>query len=76
MKDGGSAFPKTLMDQDGDWWCPDQGMTLRDYFAASALAVLDSRHPDYHGPQGPEVTASNAYMVADAMLAEREKDDE
>lgn len=67
MKDtGGSAFP----------WCGDLnetpfinlGMTLRDYFAAKAMQGLIARIP----MSGTE-QASFAYLIADAMLTERNK---
>ena len=45
------------------------GMTLRDYFAAAAMAGMLA-DPDV--PCGKE-TAKNAYSMADAMLAERAK---
>lgn len=52
-----------------DW----RGMSLRDYFAAAALA-----HPVTCRVEDPAMTgfgevAEWAYKVADAMLAEREK---
>lgn len=43
------------------------GMTLRDYFAAKAMAVVYS--PDH----AYAVDAENAYKYADAMLAQRAK---
>jgi D-alanyl-D-alanine carboxypeptidase len=43
------------------------GMSLRDYFAAAALQGLLSSMANY--PQ----SATQAYEIADAMLAEREK---
>lgn len=50
-----------------------RGMTLRDYFAAHAvLSMLDNG--DYEGEQFAIRLASHAYQVADAMLAERIKD--
>jgi hypothetical protein len=51
-----------------------QGMTLRDYFAAAAITGLCSAQTQdgewRHG--GPEGTAREAYLIADAMLAARE----
>ncbi len=43
------------------------GMTLRDYFAAKAMASL-CRNGDDH-----EATANFAYKYADAMMKERSK---
>ena len=61
---GGSAFP-----------CPetekhykDEGMTLRDYFAAKAMQGFISRGGDYNA----EFDADRAYAFADAMLEARE----
>lgn len=50
----------------------EQGMDLRDYFAAKALPLLlhASTHPwgDFH-----DIHAEQAYKVADAMMKAREK---
>jgi len=65
--DGGPAFPART----------SNGLTLRDYFAASAFGFL--AHVQFArgtGPQeiGPiENIAKTAYQIADAMLAERAK---
>jgi hypothetical protein len=78
-RDGGSAFPlgtKTINKDHytGDSYADEDGyeggMTLRDYFAGQALAgVLVAWHPS----EGEaEKWATNAYAVADAMLAARE----
>jgi len=54
------------------------GMTLRDYFAAKAMAViLASQYEDgiYVGDldnDSEDVCAISAYKMADAMLSERE----
>ena len=63
IKNGESAFPK-------NYGVPNEGMTLRDYFAAKAMQGLlaadpDTRWDDYD-------CAKYAYAQADAMLAERE----
>lgn len=57
------------------------GMTLRDYFAAAALqglcagfsAQANDDWPRDDEPEGYEVAASHAYIMADAMLKERGK---
>ena len=46
----------------------DPGMTLRDYFAAKAFAMLMHPHANYLSPQA---TAEEAYRFADAMLEAR-----
>ena len=44
----------------------DPGLTIRDYFAAKAMQAL--AQGNYF-----DATARQAYMIADAMLKEREK---
>ncbi len=96
-KDGGPAFPgvrgeyghgesSRQVAPDGSfiWTEHNQGMSLRDYFAAkadvpwnAALETLAIRHPSRCGKfTVGEVAAMRAtikYAEADAMLAEREK---
>lgn len=75
MKDGGPAFPIANTYQP---WNHDRseydgvvteidapGMSLRDWFAGQALAGLMVR--------GALQAEATAYLVADAMLREREK---
>jgi hypothetical protein len=79
------AFPSACLNDPGH---PNSasGMSLRDWFAgrlaaaevASAGANLDAAEAlaeaaDIAGQTIPERIAFNAYQVADAMLAEREK---
>ena len=66
--DGGPAFPTDNEAQVGNNTWHFAGMTLRDYFAAKALAGIAST---YHENWTPESAAKNAYELADAMLAER-----
>ena len=63
----------------------DEGMTLRDYFAAKALQGYISAkgwHPDFvfptdfnfdDGKRAADAVAVSAYKWADAMLAAREE---
>jgi hypothetical protein len=63
------AFPTTKpLDYWGD---PNQGMTLRDYFAAKAMQgfMANKSNPMHFQP---EADASWAYSIADAMLKARE----
>jgi hypothetical protein len=61
---GGPAFPTTKPLE--HWGDPNQGMTLRDYFAAKAMqGLMDAAMPM------PEI-ADAAYAMADAMLKARE----
>ncbi|WP_320728217.1 hypothetical protein [Enterobacter ludwigii] len=47
----------------------NHGMTLRDYFAAKALAGICS-HPDTWGLAAPEIV-KQSFLIADAMLKAR-----
>lgn len=71
IDDGGAAFP-VIPPAYGDYGTipsgfpfPDQGMSLRDYFAAAALHALCTRYP-----ASPSM-AEEAYAYADAMLRVR-----
>lgn len=81
---GGPAFPcleatVTGIDSDGHERIDTEahgGMSLRDYFAAKALAACIGAHITHfgHGDHWPEAgVAQYAYDLADAMLAERVK---
>jgi hypothetical protein len=72
------AFPceRKLTDQDV---LVCEGMSLRDYFAAKAIAAsypklyemfLDNIFDDWHG-DGVESLAKEAYVIADAMMEVR-----
>ena len=66
--DPGTAFPIVHPDGRGVQYF---GLTMRDYFAAKAMAAMIS-NPNVDGEQaGAVVTA--AYQYADAMLAARTK---
>jgi hypothetical protein len=75
MNNGGPAFPikGPLMNIDF------HGLTMRDYFAAKAMQViLQDQYRDgiYVGDadnESEETCATSAYIMADAMLKEREK---
>lgn len=45
-----------------------EGMTLRDYFAAKAMANAYTQHDG-----NPNIIAKWAYEIADAMLKERQQ---
>lgn len=70
MIDEQQAFPDGLLNQDG--------MTLRDYFAAKSMQViLQSQYEDgiYVGDDdndSEQMCARSAYIMADAMLKARE----
>lgn len=76
---GGPAFPFDQLNPHSeqgralDW--QSEGMTLRDYFAARAMAAFAA-----DAKRGPDtvymnygIAAREAYLIADAMLAERAK---
>lgn len=68
MDTGGPAFPTgAQQDRYGDFVSGDEGMTLRDYFAAVAMpaAMAVFRHPD--------AVADESYKYADAMIRARNK---
>ena len=67
---GGPAFPVAYWDRDKMRFLND-GMTLRDYFAASALHSFNVLDIDDEQDL-PEQMAVFAYRLADAMLKARE----
>jgi hypothetical protein len=71
IKDGGTAFPLPATEMHGF----EAGMSLRDYFAAKALAAMIGHEgKDYSncGAIGVPKLAAWAYEYADAMLRARE----
>ncbi len=73
---GGPAFPASpVVGSNGDLLRPAdigcEGMTLRDYFAAKAMAAIISA--DHKFEAKDELVALWAYKQADAMLAARDK---
>lgn len=69
--DGGAAFPTGGYSSaaDGHYRMPgEQGMSLRDYFAAKAMQGLIV-NPSTCNPVAP--ISARAYELADAMLAAR-----
>ena len=74
------AFPTAPAIVNGlDVSLPERGMTMRDYFAAKAMQViLKDQYEDgiYVGDldnDSEDVCARSAYIMADAMLAARDK---
>ena len=71
VNDGGAAFPALCHSINGIPLAP--GMYLRDYFAAKAMQSMVRLNGmdsiEYH----QRGVASQAYKMADAMLAERKK---
>ena len=71
IKDGGPAFPVVRMPLDPDTILNRPGMSLRDWFAGQALAVMTTA-PDYSKGPCDHAIADRAYVIADAMLKARE----
>ena len=67
MNDGGPAFPFPRTELGYD--ISSKGMSLRDWFAGMALSEMDLLVPH----EACEILARNAYELADAMIAQREK---
>lgn len=77
LGDGGEAFPRPasvgpdyLTGEPAAPVDPQKGMSLRDYFAAKAMAALIVSGNSSNKPTQHDI-ASGAYAVADAMLAAR-----
>lgn len=77
---GGPAFPNVPEGAGSRWDDWDKGMTLRDYFAAKAMAAMMVANyraviEAAKGQGEPEGSflAGAAYELADAMLTERSK---
>ena len=65
---GGPAFPTGAQeDRHGDFIPGDEGMTLRDYFAAVALPAVMAVF------RQPDAVADESYKYADAMIRARNK---
>lgn len=80
MPCGGPAFPRAGFSGIGGFGKPEDGMTLRDYFAAKVLqsamagAVIPGLADDLMSPETGillQQISRAAYRVADAMLAAR-----
>lgn len=71
MKDGGPAFPHGSLES----IYAESGMSLRDWFAGQALSGgwLSEQAVMHSMVNTPMNLAKEAYNIADAMLAEREK---
>ena len=75
---GGSAFPYVVYSANppgsplGFGSRSQDGMTLRDYFAAKAMqGLLSASYRTYANYDGPEKLARDAFNLSDAMLAAR-----
>jgi hypothetical protein len=74
INNGGPAFPMAGSTREWDGvkkqWKPQEGMTLRDWFAGQALAGLVFHN--HYGARSDDEIANGAYAYADAMIAARE----
>lgn len=81
QNDGGPAFPVPMIESPNHGPVPVTtygnlgGMTLRDWFAGQALPVVAMPASDGSICQNTEKLAAWAYELADAMLAERNKEE-
>lgn len=67
LPEGGSAFPMNYAEG------TNFGMSMRDYFAARALGLINENMKQRGANMSFEAIASTAYNIADAMLSERNK---
>jgi hypothetical protein len=74
INDGGPAFPSEQGHTPDGLWNQTYatGMSLRDYFAAAALAPIVTSAIAARRSLDEEVAAHAAYIMADAMLRVRE----
>lgn len=68
MSTGGPAFPYIGLDE-----FENEGMTLRDYFAAKAMQAMLTESPDYHQRYDFIDLSDFSYQCADAMLKARQQ---
>ncbi len=71
IDEGGYAFPRAATETNNPnmFFEPQEGMTLRDYFAAAALQGILANPIDVR----PETVVKASYEYADAMLAARKE---
>jgi len=70
INDGGPAFPHDNQELGGQHRIAQPGMSLRDWFAGMALQGIMVSWPQGSGFAN---AVEDAYNVADAMIAQREK---
>jgi len=70
-KTGGPAYPSPRWE---GWGSPQEGMTLRDYFAAKAMqGILAGKLPITMKTDADQLIAIVAYQIADSMLIARDE---
>jgi hypothetical protein len=74
--DGGNAFPRAIHDQYDSvngYVRPQEGMSLRDYFAGQVLPECVQEFWGCEDGNTADHAASAAYSIADAMLKARQE---
>jgi hypothetical protein len=71
ISDDKSALTIAIAEMEHPMLAVSEGPSLRDDFAGRAMQAMQSGKDEFYG-DGAEL-ASDAYMIADAMLIEREK---
>ena len=59
---------------DGGGVTPMHNLTIRDYFAAKAMASMVVRGNEYKNAHARKLMSEMAYAIADAMIAARKED--
>ncbi len=70
--DGGPAFARSAFDNDNIVNKSQEGMSLRDYFAAKAMASMIHTWRPNQGVLPADEVARSAYQIASSMLAVRD----
>ncbi len=79
IETGGPAFPTSRINMAGEVVPDEEGMSLRDYFAAKAMQAMISKHgreddnPGFFDYATDDSIAKCAYIYADAMLEARKE---
>ena len=69
------AFPTTRNDEVTGIWQTEDGMDLRDYFAAKAMqAFISCPQGKFSHQTTHQIAVEDSYVVADAMMKAREND--
>lgn len=71
VETGGPAFPFTELNGDGSPYCQHLGLTMRDYFAATAMQGMLSSFEHWRRYGEIEHVTKTAYYAADEMLKAR-----
>lgn len=72
-RDGGPAFPNVNSDERVGVYVGDEGMSLRDYFAAKAIPAAMEIVISMGGNPHVDMLARTAYRISDEMLNARKR---